>query len=557
MNYFKIALARFSYQITFLFFIFLFTAITKPPMLFDQFMWAEMATDYFKNSHLSFFEQLMLIDYGYHQFPQRLISYIGNVLKIPIGLIPYFYNWSSLLLIFLLLVVFISDRYEIIIKDKRLRFAIIAIIFAISDFESINFISFTYFAGFLLTIEIIRLCLVKQLVFYDFALPIFFVSKPVILIYYPFFLALCFYIRNKNFYFLVSVITIFALIQVSTGLNFVGESSMVTVNKSLLLNSQSFITSFQVLASTFSKIFLFEWILNFHLAYIIGFLLLLIIFKKFDVKRRFIFLIILGITFAAIFFNVVVLNNWQDASIIYGKRLNRENIILYMNFILVLGLVVDNLKFFQIFQKIKYVQTKTPSVIFLSFLVINLLVPFHLYKNAFKINNPKYSGSKEWTNIENKEINKFCHSINPIGWVFNNIDCKIYRGLELGNYRMTKYDFSESSVNNLQIKVPAASLPSKFLGFFLTIAIDEKNSFYNKSPISCELSVYNDDYKSIFKLHKIYRFRFSNGIIEFYSKPISLLPVNHTFQISCDKPFFYDLYDTNIHYFILGSQSTE
>ena len=37
----------------------LFTALAKPPKLFDQFMWAEMATNYFTNAHLGFFEQLM------------------------------------------------------------------------------------------------------------------------------------------------------------------------------------------------------------------------------------------------------------------------------------------------------------------------------------------------------------------------------------------------------------------------------------------------------------------------------------------------------------------
>jgi len=42
----KNRLAPYSYGLTFLFLMILFVALTKPSMLFDQFMWAEMDTNY-------------------------------------------------------------------------------------------------------------------------------------------------------------------------------------------------------------------------------------------------------------------------------------------------------------------------------------------------------------------------------------------------------------------------------------------------------------------------------------------------------------------------------
>jgi hypothetical protein len=231
----------------------IFTALTKPQMIFDQFMWAEMATNYFKNAHLGFFEQLMVTDYGYLQFMQRLISYVGHVLKIPINMIPYFYNWSSLAMIFLILVPFISSRYEVIIKEKSLRLGIVLIIFVIADFESINFISFSYFSLFLLLIESIRLYWTRKIIWYDYLLPFLFLSKPIVLIFYPiFFILLCF-TRNKDFFIIFLLSSLLVILQIYTTIEYIGNPTLSTLNNTIEINSDKFFSTFILLFASPSK----------------------------------------------------------------------------------------------------------------------------------------------------------------------------------------------------------------------------------------------------------------------------------------------------------------
>ena len=550
----KNRVASHSYELIFLFMMILFTALTKPPMLFDQFMWAEMATNYFKNAHLGFFEQLMVTDYGYLQFTQRFITYIGHILQIPTNLIPYFYNWSSLMMIFLILVPFISSRYEVIIREKSLRLAVVIIIFLIADFESINFISFSYFGLFLLLIESIRLYWTKKVIWYDYLLPFLFLSKPILLIFYPIYFVLLCHIRNKEFLAIFILISALAFLQINTAIDYVGSASLSTLNNSIEINSENFIKALSLLLASLSKIFLYGFIHNFYLALIFGFLLLVYLFKNFNQKNRINLFIILVSTYGGILFNVLVLNNWQQPEAIYDRGFNRQNIFIYMNYILVIGIIINNIQSFIFFSSIKFFQKKKPLYLFLIVIIFNLLLPLHILEKAFKINKPYLSGSSAWKNITNQDFSEYCYSINPNNWLFSNTNCKQFQNpiLKMKKHRTAKY-FSKEKVNNIKIRVPRNSLPTELMGFKVSITYDEIISIYNKPQISCELFIFDDSDNLLAESSKIFMMRSGTGNIEFNFQPILLSGHDYMFELSCNKYFYYDNAQTDqVNYFVLG-----
>ena len=530
---------RNSYEFTFLFLMILFTALTKPSMLFDQFIWAEMATNYFKNAHLGFFEQLMVTDFGYLQFMQRLISYIGHILQIPISNIPYFYNWSSLFLIFLILVPFISNRYEVIVKEKLLRLAIILVIFAIADFESINFISFSYFSLFLMLIESIRLYWTRRIIWYDYLLPFLFLSKPILLIFYPiFFILLCF-TRNKEFFIIFLLSSLLVILQIYTAIEYIGNPALSNLNNAIEINSDKFFSTFILLFASLSKIILYGFIHNLYLALILGFLIVIFLFKNLNQQNRINLLIILIVTFSGILFNLLVLSNWQQLDEIFDRRFFRQNIFIYMNFILLIGIIVSNIKSFKFFSNIKFIQKTKPSSLFILVLIISLLFPMHLIENAFKINKTHLSGSNEWGNIIYQDNLEYCHSINPSRWVFTNTNCRLYQDSLLSEQRLSKH-FSKDKVNNIKIAVQADSIPNQLFGFGITVKVDESKTIYKKSKISCDLSIFDNDNNLLVNSSKIFKFRSGKGIIEFNYPPIPLNSTDYVFELTCNKHFYYD-----------------
>jgi len=552
LHHLKNRFAKHSYEFAFLFSMILFTALTKPPMLFDQFMWAEMATNYFRNAHLGFFEQLMITDYGYLQFTQRLISYIGNVLQIPIAYIPYLYNWSSLFFVFLFLSPFISTRYEVIIKEKLLRLAIVLIIFLIADFESINFISFSYFGLFLLLIESIRLYWTRKIIWYDYLLPFLFLSKPILLVFYPIFFVLLFILRNRAFFLIFSFSSLLAILQIYTAIEYIGNPALSTLNKGIEINVHTFFIASTILFASFSKIILYGFIYNYYLALILGFFTVIYLFKNFNQQNRINFFIILIVTFGGILFNVLVLSNWQQPDDIFDKGLNRQNIFIYMNFILFIGIAVSNIKSFNCLSRIKFIQKKKASSLFLIVLIFNFLLPGHLVEKAFKINRIHLSGSEEWGNITNQDISKYCYSINPNRWLFSNTNCQLYQNPILKKQRSAKY-FSNEKVNNIKVKIPGNSLPSELMGFKIAINFDESINIYKKSQISCELFIFDNDNSLLVNSSKIFRMRSGKGNIEFNFQPIFLSRVDHRFELACDKYFHYDNAQRDqVNYFILG-----
>jgi hypothetical protein len=521
-------------------------------MLFDQFIWAEMATNYFNNAHLGFFEQLMVTDYGYLQFMQRLISYFGHILQIPNNFIPYFYNWSSLMMIFLILVPFISSRYEVIIKEKSLRLAIVLIIFVIADFESINFISFSYFGLFLLLIESIRLFWTKQIVWYDYLLPFLFLSKPILLVFYPIFFVLLCLMRNKEFFIIFLLSSFLVILQIYTAIEYIGNPALSTLENNIVISSDKFFSASLLLVASFSKIILYGFIYNLYLALILGFLLLIYLFKNFNQHNKINLLIILAITFGSILFNVLVLNNWQQPEDIFDKSLFRQNIFIYMNNILLIGIIVSDIKSFNFFSSIKFIQKKKTLSLFLIVLIFNLLLPGHIIENAFKINKPHLSGSTEWRNITNQDVSEYCHSINPSRWFFTNTNCRLYQDPLLSEHRVSKY-YSKDKVNKIKIGVLGDSIPSQLLGFGISIQVTKSRNIFKKSKISCELSIFDNDNNLLVNSSKIFKLRSGNGIIQFNYASIPLSDREYFFEFSCDRDFFYD--DAGIgkpNYLILG-----
>lgn len=536
----KNRVASYSYQLIFLFMMILFTALTKPPMLFDQFMWAEMATNYFKNAHLGFFEQLMVTDYGYLQFTQRFITYIGHILQIPTNLIPYFYNWSSLMMIFLILAPFISSRYEVIIREKSLRLAVVLIIFLIADFESINFISFSYFGLFLLLIESIRLFWIRKVVWYDYLLPLLILSKPILLVFYPIFFALLLLIRTKEFLFIFIALSLLVILQMTTAMDYIGNSALTSVNSSININGQTLMNALALLFSSFAKVIFFEFIHNYYVALILGFAVSIYLFKNFNYENRINLLIILSATFGGILFNSLVLNNWQQPDEMFDKRLFRQNIFIYMNYILLIAITVSNFKSFTFFARFKSINKHKPWILFLSFLILSLLLPMHIYKNGYKINNPKLSASNGWENFSNSNLSEYCYSINPAGWLFSNTNCKIYRNPELIDHRITKFSFSKNKSNNIKIRIPSNSLPKELIAFSLSIKLDDKKNIYRKDKIACELNIYDANNNLIINRSSIFMMRSGMGNVEFNFEPILSENPDYFFELICDKEFYYD-----------------
>ena len=536
----KNRVASYSYELIFLLTMILFTALTKPPMLFDQFMWAEMATNYFKNAHLGFFDQLMVTDYGYLQFTQRFITYIGHILQIPTSLIPYFYNWSSLMMIFLILVPFISSRYEVIIREKSLRLAVVLIIFLIADFESINFISFNYFGLFLLLIESIRLFWTRKVVWYDYLLPFLFLSKPILLVFYPIFFALLLLIRTKEFLFIFITSSLLVCLQITTAMDYIVNSSLASVNSSININGLTLMNASALLFSSFAKVVFFEFIHNYYVALILGFAAIIYLFKNFNYENRINLLIILSATFGGIFFNSLVLNNWQQPDEMFDKRLSRQNIFIYMNNILLIGIFVSNFKSFEFFSRFKFFYKFKPWVLLLAFLTLSLLLPKHLYKNGYKINNLKLSGYYGWENFSNSNLSEYCYLINPAGWLFSNTNCKIYRNSELIDHRITKFSFSKNKSNNIKIRIPSNSLPKQLIAFSLSIKLDDKKNIYRKDKIACELNIYDANNNLIINRSSIFMMRSGMGNVEFNFEPILSENPDYFFELICDKEFYYD-----------------
>jgi hypothetical protein len=181
-------------------------------------MWAEMATNYFVNANAdSLLTSLFATDAGYIPLPQRIIALLAQIINVPIANIPYFYNWSAITLSALMVGTFCLKPFRQLIPSDLLRFLVAITVLLAADTQSKNFINFTYFAGFFITV-ITALALVdkrQEISKWSWFIPVLMLSKPAILATLPAMLIVA--IVSKKRFRLITLVTLAgALVQIAS-----------------------------------------------------------------------------------------------------------------------------------------------------------------------------------------------------------------------------------------------------------------------------------------------------------------------------------------------------
>jgi hypothetical protein len=164
----------------------LFTLVKFPNYIFSGAMWAEMGTNYFPNSRALDVRTIFFsLDAGYIPFGLRLLSWIFELLGVTTSSIPYVYSVTATLGASLLVGFFCLKRFRILIPSDSIRFLVALLVIIAADFETRNYINFSYFALFFLFINV-AIMYKKHFSTYILALfPILIVTKPVILAVLP------------------------------------------------------------------------------------------------------------------------------------------------------------------------------------------------------------------------------------------------------------------------------------------------------------------------------------------------------------------------------------
>ena len=151
-------------------------------------MWAEMATNYFVNANApSLVANLFAIDAGYVPLPQRLLAWMGHLLRLPAAVIPFFYTWSAILITGALVATFCLRPFRALVKSDWSRFFVAISVLLVADFETRTFINFTYFIAFFVAI-VSALAIVNRssdVPWWAWCIPVLMVSKPALLAVLP------------------------------------------------------------------------------------------------------------------------------------------------------------------------------------------------------------------------------------------------------------------------------------------------------------------------------------------------------------------------------------
>lgn len=151
-------------------------------------MWAEMATNYFRNANgVTLAQRLLSTDAGYIPLPQRLVAIVCTWLKVPAVAIPFVYTWTAVVGGAAMIGAFCLRPFRAIIESDGLRLLTAIATLIVVDFESRTFINFTYLAAFLVAI-VTALALVdttRDVPRWAWVLPILMLSKPAVLAALP------------------------------------------------------------------------------------------------------------------------------------------------------------------------------------------------------------------------------------------------------------------------------------------------------------------------------------------------------------------------------------
>lgn len=196
------------YFISCIIFYSVYLLLRQPGWTFGGGMWAEMATNYYVNSNApSILTNLFSTDSGYIPLPQRIIAYLGSILKIPDFFISYYYTWSGILITSCMVGAFCLAPFRELVRSDCLRFICSIVILLVSDFETRTFINFTYYAAFFIAVTT-ALAMVqkdKDCPWWAWAIPLLIISKPAVLSALPAMLLAALFSKSR-----FKLITLFA-----------------------------------------------------------------------------------------------------------------------------------------------------------------------------------------------------------------------------------------------------------------------------------------------------------------------------------------------------------
>jgi hypothetical protein len=116
-------------------------------------MWAEMATNYYKYSkEASGISSFLIPDHGYIPLSQRIIVNVISLFNFSSSTTAYLYTWSGIMTSSLLVATFSLHYFRPLISSDLGRILISLIVLAALDWETSNFINFSYLNIFFIAI---------------------------------------------------------------------------------------------------------------------------------------------------------------------------------------------------------------------------------------------------------------------------------------------------------------------------------------------------------------------------------------------------------------------
>jgi hypothetical protein len=166
----------------------LFLLAKMPNWILSGNFWDEAATNYYyKAQYEPWYLSLVATDAGYIPLPQRLVALFASFVKIPPEAVPGFYTAVAIAVPALLVGTFTLGFYRSVLESDFFRFVVAITVLLVSDFMTRGFVNFTYFSALFVTA--VAVAVMRQpsvtVPIWVWILPVFFISKPAILVLLP------------------------------------------------------------------------------------------------------------------------------------------------------------------------------------------------------------------------------------------------------------------------------------------------------------------------------------------------------------------------------------
>lgn len=420
-------------------FYLLFVLTFQKPWFFSGEMMAEMATNYYKSAESSnILVQLFAIDGGPIPLPQRLIALFAHLLHFPASTIPYFYNWTALLLTGIMCSSFCLKSFRILIPSDHLRCFVSLAVLLVADFETRTFINFSYFSSFLIAI-LSALALVdskNEVPKWSYFIVPFGLSKASVLAVLPM-VIVAFFAKGKRFRIIAGFFIFLSVIQ---------ALQLYLSHRSGVFHTDQNFTFFDKILSSvsYSIAFLSKFIVSdtysLKLHYLVGSLILCVALFLICLRRRPSWVLILSGLLLCI--GTMTLNsfalvhdwNMQGSLLRGGRYLYRHDMTFYFGVIQIVVGVLDNISVFFSFPKQRFV---IPLCFFLWFIFSGW------FSYAPKLNllpDSPFLHNSQWQKMSREiDLKKpVCVPIDPLGWYYS------YKCEEIGSFspRVSRIQYS-------------------------------------------------------------------------------------------------------------------